>query len=133
MAASLNRVTLVGNLGKDPEVKQLQSGRTVANFSLATHESWTDDSKQKKTRTDWHAVEVWGAAAKLVGEYLAKGRLVLVEGALRTDKYEKAGQTHWMTKIVARNVQFLDRPEKAEPLTGEEPPDAPAPSDAPPF
>lgn len=133
MAASYNRVVLVGNLGKDPELKELPSGRTVAAFSLATNESWTDDKQQKKTRTDWHAIEVWGAAARIAGQYLAKGRLVLVEGTLRTEKYEKGGQTHWMTKVVARNIQFLDRPDRLEPVVGEDAPDASAPSDAPPF
>jgi single-strand DNA-binding protein len=126
MAGSFNRVVLVGNLGRDPEVKNTPSGRTVATFSIATHENWTDEKKQKQSRTDWHLVEVWGTSAKLVGQYLSKGRLVLVDGSLRTDKFEKDGQTHWRTKVVARNVQFLDRPEKSdESVSGEE-----APADA---
>jgi single-strand DNA-binding protein len=100
---------------------------------MATNETWIDDKKQKQTRTDWHLVEVWGAAAKLAGEYLAKGRLVLVEGSSRTDKYEKDGQTHWRTKVVARNIQFLDRPEKQESIAGEEAPEPSTPSDVPPF
>jgi single-strand DNA-binding protein len=134
MAASHNRVTLVGNLGRDPEVKNLQSGRTVATFSIATNETWTDAEKKKQSRTDWHLIEVWGPAAKNVGQYLAKGRLVLVEGSLRTDKFEKDGQTHWRTKVVARNVQFLDRPEKdAAGVQGEETPEPGVASDAAPF
>jgi len=134
MSASHNRVTLVGNLGRDPEVKNTTSGRTVTAFSIATNESWTDDKKQKQARTDWHLIEVWGNAAKLVGQYLTKGRLVLVEGSLRTDKFEKDGQTHWRTKVVARNVQFLDRPEKEAPgLQGDETPEPGAGGDAAPF
>lgn len=133
MSASLNRVTLVGNLGKDPEVKSINSGKTVATFSLATNESWLDAQKAKQTRTDWHLVEVWGNAAKHVGDYLSKGRLVLVEGALRTDKYEKEGQTHWRTKVVARNVQFLDRPEKEAAIQGDDSPEPGPAGDATPF
>lgn len=134
MSASLNRSIIVGNLGKDPEVKNTTSGKTVATFSVATNESWLDADKKKQTRTDWHLVEVWGTNAKLVGQYLTKGRLVLVEGALRTDKFEKDGQTHWRTKIVARNVQFLDRPEKdAAGVQGEETPEPGPSGDSIPF
>lgn len=129
MSASLNRSIIVGNLGKDPEVKTTTSGKIVATFSVATNESWTDAEKKKQTRTDWHLVEVWGSSAKLVGQYLTKGRLVLVEGAMRTDKFEKDGQTHWRTKIVARNIQFLDRPDKEQTsgVQGDETPE-PGPS-----
>ena len=131
MAASFNRVTLVGNLGRDPEVKNTPSGRSVATFSIATTETWYDVQKQKQQRTDWHLIEVWGKAATLAGEHLKKGRSVLVEGALRTDKYEKDGQTHWRTKVVARTWQFNDSPDKSEPVTGDDAPESPAPGSDP--
>jgi single-strand DNA-binding protein len=130
MAASLNNVVLVGNLGKDPELKTTNTGKSVCSFSLATNESWSDAQKQKQTRTDWHRVEVWGAAAKTCGEYLSKGRAVAVHGKLRTDKYEKDGQTHYITKVVAQNVQFLGAPDKApaEAVDGDMTPDSSTPA-----
>jgi single-strand DNA-binding protein len=138
MAASLNNVVLVGNLGKDPELRNTTTGKTVCAFSLATNESWTDAQKQKQTRTDWHRIEIWGAAAKTCGEYLKKGRSVAVHGKLRTDKYEKDGTTHFITKIVASTVQFLGAPEKApaDAVDGDSSPDntpASSGSDSVPF
>jgi single-strand DNA-binding protein len=98
--ASLNKVILIGNLGKDPEVRYLQSGDAVANFSLATNEVWTDKSGQKQERTEWHRIEVFGKPAQVVRDYLSKGRQVYVEGSIRYDEWtDKDGNKQKMTKI----------------------------------
>jgi single-strand DNA-binding protein len=98
--ASVNKVILIGNLGKDPEVRYMQSGEPVANFSLATSEQWTDKSGQKQERTEWHRVEVFGKTAQVVRDYCQKGRQVYVEGSIRYDEWtDKEGQKRYMTKI----------------------------------
>ena len=98
--SSLNKVILIGNLGKDPEVRYLQSGDAVANFSLATNEVWTDKSGQRQERTEWHRVEVFGKPAQVVRDYLSKGRQVYVEGSIRYDEWtDKDGNKQKMTKI----------------------------------
>jgi single-strand DNA-binding protein len=103
--ASLNKVMLIGNLGKDPEVRYTQGGQPVANFTLATNESWTDKQGQKQERTEWHRIVVWGKAAELCGEYLSKGRQVYVEGKLQTREWtNKEGQKQYSTEIVASPV-----------------------------
>ena len=104
---SVNKAIIIGNLGADPEVKTSQGGTTFANLSVATNEKWTDKSGQKQERTEWHRVTVFGKTAENCGKYLKKGRQVYVEGKIQTDKYEKDGQTHYSTKIVAQNVTFL--------------------------
>ena len=122
MSASLNEVRLIGNLGGDPEVKALNGDKTVATFRIATKETWKDSGGQKQERTEWHNVEVWGNQAKTAGQYLTKGRSVLVLGSLRTDSWEKDGQKHSKTKIVASRVVFLGSPEKgAADFNGEDP------------
>jgi len=106
----VNKVILVGNLGKDPEVRYTSGGQAVANLRIATSRSWTDkQSGQKKEETEWHDVEVWGKQAEQVGEYLAKGRQVYVEGRLKTDKWQDktSGQERSRVKIVADSVRFL--------------------------
>ena len=105
--ATLNKVMILGNLGRDPEVRNTQSGRTVANFSVATTDSWgTGEDRQE--RTEWHQVVVWGKSAEACGQYLTKGRQVLVEGRLQTRRYEdKDGVTRYATEIVAQQVQFM--------------------------
>ena len=105
--ASFQKVIILGNLGKDPEVRFTGSGQPVCNFSLATNESWTDKSGQKQERTEWHRIVVWGKSAENCGKYLAKGRQALVEGRLQTREYEKDGQKHYQTEIVATSVQFI--------------------------
>lgn len=98
--ASLNKVMLIGNLGKDPEIRYMQSGEPVANFSLATNEAWTDKSGQKQERTEWHRVEVFGKPAQVVRDYLSKGRQVYIEGSIRYDEWtDKDGNKQKMTKI----------------------------------
>ncbi len=106
----VNKVILVGNLGKDPEVRYTSGGQAVASLRLATSRSWTDkQSGQRKEETEWHDVEVWGKQAELCGEYLAKGRQVYVEGRLKTDKWQdkQSGQDRYRVKIVAEAVRFL--------------------------
>ena len=121
--ASLNEVRLIGNLGSDPEVKDLAGGKTVATFRLATNDTWKDAKGAKQERTEWHNVEVWGGQAKTVGQFLTKGRQILVLGALRTGNWEKDGQKHSKTKIVASRVVFLGGPNDkgADELEGEQP------------
>jgi single-strand DNA-binding protein len=98
--ASVNRVILIGNLGKDPEIRYTQAGEPIANFSLATNEAWTDKAGQKQERTEWHRVEVFGKPAQVVRDYLSKGRQVYIEGSIRYDEWtDKDGNKRNMTKI----------------------------------
>jgi single-strand DNA-binding protein len=98
--ASVNRVILIGNLGRDPEIRYTQGGEPIANFSLATSERWTDRSGQKQERTEWHRVEVFGKAAQVARDYLSKGRPVYVEGSIRYDEWtDKDGNKRNTTKI----------------------------------
>jgi single-strand DNA-binding protein len=98
--ASVNKVILVGNLGQDPTVRYTQGGEPIANFSLATSESWTDKAGQKQERTEWHRVEVFGKTAQVVRDYCAKGRQVYLEGSIRYDEWmDKDGNKRYMTKI----------------------------------
>jgi single-strand DNA-binding protein len=106
----VNKVILVGNLGKDPEVRYTTGGQAVANLRIATSRSWTDkQSGQKKEETEWHDVEVWGKQAEQCGEFLAKGRQVYVEGRLKTDAWDdkQTGQKRSRVKVVAETVRFL--------------------------
>jgi single-strand DNA-binding protein len=106
--ASVNKVILVGNLGKDPEVRFTPSGRAVAKFPLATTDSWTDQESGRQERTEWHNVVVWGKQAESCGQYLAKGRQVYIEGSIRSRSYDdKDGNKRYITEIVAQRVQFL--------------------------
>src|SRR3954447_131108 len=98
--ASVNKVVLIGNLGRDPEVRYLPSGDPVANFSLATTESWKDKSGQKKEDTQWHQVEVFGKTAEIVRDYCTKGKQVYIEGSIRYDEWtDKDGVKRTKTKI----------------------------------
>ena len=105
---SVNIAIVVGNLGKDPEVRFTQSGRAVANFSVATSESWTGQDGNPQERTEWHRIVVWGKQAESCGQYLAKGRQVFVQGRIQSRSYEdKTGNTRYITEIIAQRVQFL--------------------------
>ncbi|HEY2028259.1 MAG TPA: single-stranded DNA-binding protein [Myxococcales bacterium] len=106
MAGSgVNKVILVGNLGKDPEVRYTPGGQSVANFTIATNENWTDKQGQKQERTEWHRIVVWGKAAELCGEYLSKGRQVYIEGRLQTREWtNKEGAKQYTTEVVANPV-----------------------------
>jgi single-strand DNA-binding protein len=107
--AGVNKVILIGNLGRDPELRYTQSGQAVANFSLATSENWNDKtSGERIERTEWHRIVAWGKTAELCSQYLSKGRTVYVEGRLQTREYEdKEGIKRRTTEIVASNVTFL--------------------------
>lgn len=103
--AGVNKVILIGNLGKDPEVRYTPGGQAVANFNIATNENWTDKQGQKQERTEWHRIVVWGKAAELCGEYLSKGRQVYIEGRLQTREWNnKEGQKQYTTEVVANPV-----------------------------
>ncbi|HEY2104714.1 MAG TPA: single-stranded DNA-binding protein [Candidatus Binataceae bacterium] len=107
--ASVNRAILIGNLGRDPEVRSTPSGQTVASFSIATTETFNDRSGARQERTDWHNIVVWGKQAELCGQYLKKGRQVYIEGRISNQQYEaKDGSgKRYRTEIVAQRVQFL--------------------------
>jgi len=109
MAGGVNKVILIGNLGADPEVRFTPSGQAVANFRIATSESWTDKtSGQKQERTEWHRIVVWGKLGELCGQYLAKGRQCFVEGRLQTREWtDKENKKNYTTEVVATAVQFL--------------------------
>lgn len=105
---SVNKAICIGLLGRDPELKFTPSGRAVCNFSIATTEKWTDNSGEKKERTDWLNIVVWGKQAESCGKYLTKGRQVFVEGSIQTRSYEdKNGVKQYRTEIIARDVKFL--------------------------
>jgi single-strand DNA-binding protein len=105
---SVNKVILIGNLGKDPEVRYTQTGSAVANFSIATSEQWSDRDGKRQERTEWHNIVVWGKQGELCGQYLAKGRQVYVEGSIRTRSYDdKTGVKRYITEIVAQRIRFL--------------------------
>ena len=109
---SLNKVTLIGHLGQDPELRSLPSGQAVGRFSVATDEPYTDKEGQRQEHTEWHQVVTFGKVAETCGKYLAKGRQVYVEGRLRTREYEAKndGGKRQRTEIVAIRVQFLGTP-----------------------
>jgi single-strand DNA-binding protein len=106
--AGVNKVILVGNLGKDPEVRHLESGVPVASFSIATSESYNDKtSGEKKTVTEWHNIVLWRGLAEVAEKYLHKGDQVYIEGKLRTRQWEKDGVTRYSTEIVGENMTML--------------------------
>ncbi len=106
--AGINKAIIVGNLGRDPEVRYTPDGTAVANFSVATSETWNDkQSGEKKERTEWHRIVAWRRLGEICGEYLHKGSQVYVEGKLQTRSWEQDGVTRYSTEIVASTVQFL--------------------------
>jgi single-strand DNA-binding protein len=129
MAATFNRVIIIGNLGKDPEVRYTSGGKAVVTLSVATNERWKDSAGKKQERTDWHQVVVWGPQAETIGKYLKKGQQALFEGRLQNREYEKNGQKHTVTEIQANRWNFIGsakRPEGEDvPVEdlGEAPPD----------
>ena len=111
MAGTVNKVILVGRLGKDPELRSIPSGTSVAKFSLATDERFTDKNGDKQERTEWHNIVVWGKLAEICGQYLRKGKLVYIEGSIRTDSWDdkETGVKKYRTEIVANTMQMLDK------------------------
>lgn len=112
---ALNRVQLIGRLGKDPEGKFTPTGKKVTHFSVAVSNRWKKDGEMKEY-TEWVYIEAWGRLGEVCQEYLKKGSLVYIEGRLKTDKYEDKGETKYHTKVVALSLQFLDRKPADEPV-----------------
>lgn len=117
MARGINKVILIGNLGQEPEIKYMPNGNAVANITVATSESWKDkNTGEQVSKTEWHKVVFFRRLAEIVGEYLHKGSKIYVEGKLQTRKWEKDGQTHYATEIIASEMQMLDsRGQDSEP------------------
>jgi len=112
---ALNRVQLIGRLGRDPDTRFIPTGRKVCTFSLAVDRRWKSKEGETRESTDWFNVEAWGRLGEICQEYLNKGRLVFIEGRLQTDRYEQEGETRYFTKVIARHIQMLDRrPEEEE-------------------
>ncbi len=109
--SGVNRVILIGNLGKDPEVRYLEGGTAVANFTLATSETYKDrNSGERKTQTEWHNIVLWRGLAEIAEKYLKKGNQVFIEGKLRTRSWEdKEGNTRYTTEIVGDNMTMLGK------------------------
>lgn len=106
--AGVNKVILIGNLGADPEIRNLPSGTSVANFNIATSESYTNKSGERVTQTEWHRIECWEGLARVAEQYLKKGNSVYIEGKLRTEEWQdKEGNTRYTTKIRAQNMTML--------------------------
>ncbi|MDB4021181.1 single-stranded DNA-binding protein [Litorivicinus sp.] len=109
MARSVNKVTLIGNIGNDPDIKALPSGSQVANLSIATTDSWRDkNSGEMQERTEWHRVVFFDKLAEICGQYLKKGSRIYIEGNLRTRQWEQDGQKRYTTEIVGREMMMLD-------------------------
>lgn len=107
----INKVILVGRLGKDPEIRSTPSGTSVARFTVATDERFTDRNGEKQERTEWHNITAWGKLGEICGQYLRKGKLVYIEGSIRTDSWDdkESGQKKYRTEIVANTMKMLDR------------------------
>lgn len=105
----VNKVILVGRLGKDPDVRYTPDGTMVTNFNLATDEQWKDKNGEKVQKTEWHRIVTWGKLAEICGNYLVKGKLVYIEGRIQTRSWEdKEGVKRFTTEIIASNMQMLD-------------------------
>lgn len=119
--SSVNQIILLGRVGKDPEVRRLESGSVVANFTLATSETWKDKSGEKKEQTQWHNCTAWGNTAEIAEKYVHKGDLLFVSGKMVYEQYEKDGVRHTVAKVNVSNITLLgnkkseSRPAEAEP------------------
>ena len=111
---SLNRVQLIGYLGKDPEARFTSTGKKVCSFSVAVNHRWRNAEGEAKQATEWFTIEAWGGLGEFCQNYLAKGRLVFVEGRLQTDHYEHEGEARVKIKVVASQVQTLERRSESE-------------------
>lgn len=107
MSGSLNKVMLIGNLGKDAEVRVTPGGQSVATFSIATTEQWREKSGEKKEQTEWHRIVLWGKTADALQPYLVKGKTIYVEGRIQTRQWEKDGAKHYTTEIKADKIVLL--------------------------
>jgi single-strand DNA-binding protein len=119
MARGINKVIIVGNLGQDPEVRYMPNGNAVANFTVATSESWKDQQGQLQERTEWHRISVYKRLAEIAGEYLRKGSKVYLEGKLQTREWQdQQGQKRYTTEIIANELQMLDSRNSGAPQGG---------------
>jgi single-strand DNA-binding protein len=108
MAGSVNKAIILGRLGRDPELRYTQGNTAVCNFSIATDETWKDQSGQNQSRTEWHRIVVWGRQAEIANQYLRKGRQVFIEGRIQTREYQdREGNQRKSTEIVARELHFV--------------------------
>ena len=114
---ALNRVQLIGYLGRDPESKYTTTGKRVTDFPIAITNRWKDEYGETRENTEWVNIEAWGRLAETCHEYLGKGSLVYIEGRIKTDRYEDEGEIRYFTKVVARTVQFLSGSRDDERLT----------------
>jgi single-strand DNA-binding protein len=110
----LNRVQLIGRLGRDPELKNISGGKTVCSFSMAVNRRWKNRDGDSQQITDWFNIEAWERLGEICGEYLKKGSLIFLEGRLQTDTYEEDGTTRYFTKVIPSQMQMLEK--KADPL-----------------
>lgn len=138
MSRGINKVILVGQIGKDPETRYSQAGAAMTNVSVATNEEWKDKNGEKQSRVEWHRVKFFGKLAEIAGEYLKKGGQVYIEGALRTEKYtDKQGVERYSTDIIANEMQMLGgKPEgqgNSASGRGQRAPDKPSPRNDEPF
>lgn len=118
--ASLNKVLLIGNVGKDPEIKTFASGNKVAQITLATTERYKDRNGEQKEETEWHSVQAFGKLADVVERFVHKGSLLYLDGKIRTRSYEADGRTMYRTEILADHIQMLDRRENRPALGPDE-------------
>jgi single-strand DNA-binding protein len=109
--AGVNKVILIGNLGRDPEIRHLEGGVSVANFPIATTESYKDKTGNRVEQTEWHNIVMWRGLAEVAEKYLRKGMTIYVEGKLRTRSYDKDGQKHYRTEVLSDNMTILSRKE----------------------
>jgi single-strand DNA-binding protein len=130
--ASINKAILIGNLGKDPELRYTPSGKAVASFSIATSEKWKNQSGDLQESTEWHNIVLWGRQAEIAKEYLSKGSPVYIEGRIQTRNYDdKNGVKRYITEIVGQKIQFLGR--KGDSSSDYTPPPPPADDATAPF
>lgn len=122
---SVNKVFILGNLGKAPNLRYTGTGKAVCEFSVATTERWTDkNSGEKKEVTDWHTIQIWGKLGEICGERLRKGNKVYVDGSLRSQSWDdnKTGQKRYRTIVAANKIEFLDKRENGQEDTAKQPP-----------
>jgi single-strand DNA-binding protein len=120
--ASLNKILLIGRLGRDPEVKYTSSGSAVAKFSIATDESYKDRNGEQQKHTEWHNIVAWNKLAEICGQYLKKGAQVLIEGSVKTSEWEdSSGSKRTRHEVIARNMQMLGGGGNAKASAGEQP------------
>ena len=124
--ASVNKVILMGNLGRDPEVRYMPNGEAVANFSIATTENWKDKSGNAQSKTEWHNIVMYRRLAEIAGEYLKKGRPVYIEGRLQTREWEKDGVKRYSTEIIGDSMQLLGGKDSSDDSAKQQQQNAPA-------